>query len=103
MEPNFKIPNEVTEFESKMAKEAVKTISQNDKKPDESAKDKGGRLSMEDQYANAWKIVYNKLPKWRQNELDNQLKSGKLSDKDWDTDFVQQVIALAESDDPQAI
>lgn len=54
-------------------------------------------------YKSAWKKVYGNLPIWRQKEIDNQLKTGSLTNKDWDTDFVRQVIALAESDDPQAI
>lgn len=106
MEHDFKTPEDVTEFQSKMAKEA---FSAKDKAKLEKAVKEGKTkkvgfipISMAEQYVMAWKNVYAKLPKWRQNELDNQLKTGRLSDKDWDTDFVRQVVALAESDDPQA-
>jgi hypothetical protein len=105
MEHDFKTPDDVTEFESKMAKEAVKAIPQKDKAKLEKAvkSKKTSTLSMADQYVNAWKSVYSKLPNWRKKELDKQLECGRLSDKEWDNDFVRQVIALAESDDPQAI
>lgn len=106
MEHDFTTPDDVTEFESKMSKEAGKAIPQKDKaKLDKAVEDKGkvGRLSMGERYVNAWKSVYIKLPTWRKKELDKQLESGKLSNKEWDNDFVRQVIALAESDDPQAI
>ena len=106
MEHDFKTPDDVTEFQSKMAKEALKTISSKDKaKLEKAVKEKKKTtvdLSMVDRYANAWKRLYSKLPKWRQNEIDIQLKCGRLSDKDWDTDFVRQVADLAESDDPQS-
>jgi uncharacterized protein (DUF1697 family) len=102
MEHDFKTPDDVTEFESQMAKNA-KSLHPNDKKKLEKAvkekKQFTAALSMAIRYENAWKSVYSKLPKWRQNEIDNQLKSGRLSNKDWDTDFVQQVVVLAESDD----
>jgi desulfoferrodoxin (superoxide reductase-like protein) len=112
MEHDFKTPDDVTEFESKMAKEAskIKVIPAIDKAKLEKAIKEGKTkkigfvpITMAERYAISWKNVYAKLTEWRQKEIDNQLKSGKLSDKDWDTDFVQQVIALAESDDPQAI
>lgn len=106
MEQDFNTPDDVTEFESKMAKEASKSISTKDKaKLEKAVKEKKNptvNISLSDRYANAWNRLYSKLPKWRQNEIDNQLKTGTLSDKDWDTDFVRQVAALAESDDPQA-
>lgn len=106
MEHDFKTPDDVTEFESKMAKEALKAISPKDKaKLEKAVKEKKKTtvdLSMADRYANAWKRLYNKLPKWRQNEIDIQLKCGRLSDKDWDTDFVRRVADLAESDDLQS-
>lgn len=106
MEHDFKTPDDVTEFQSKMAKEALKAISPKDKaKLEKAVKEKKKTtvdLSMADRYANAWKRLYSNLPKWRQNEIDNQLKTGTLSDKDWDNDFVRQVAAIAESDDPQA-
>lgn len=106
MEQDFKTPDDVTEFESSMAKNA-KVLPLKDKvKLDKAvANKKLGKVSgltMADQYERSWKSVYSKLPKWRQNEIDNQLKSGRLSDKEWDNDFVRQVVALAESDDPQA-
>jgi len=107
MEHDFKTPDDVTEFQSKMAKEALKAIPPKDKaKLEKAVKEKKKTtvdLSMVDRYANAWKRVYSKLPTWRQKEIDNQLKTGKLSNKQWDIDFVRQVIALAEIDDPQAI
>lgn len=106
MEHDFKTPDDVTEFESKIAKEAANSIPTKDKaKLEKAVKEKKKTtidFSMVDRYANAWKRLYSKLPKWRQNEIDNQLKTGKLGNKDWDTDFVRQVAALAESDDPQA-
>lgn len=102
MEQDFNTPDDVTEFESKMAKEASKSISTKDKaKLEKAVKEKKKitvDLSMADKYINAWKQIYAKLPKWRQNEIDNQLKTGKLSDKEWDTDFVQQIIIEAEKE-----
>lgn len=64
---------------------------------------KSATLTIADRYKKAWEIVYKELPEWRQKEIDNQMKSGKLSDKQWDTDFVQQVTALADSDAPLAV
>lgn len=106
MEHDFKTPDDVTEFQSKMAKEAAKVIPPKDndvlEKLVKKNKTSAVNPSMADKYANAWKRLYNRLPKWRQNEIDIQLKSGKLSDKDWDTDFVRQVADLAELDDLQS-
>lgn len=106
MEQDFKTPEDVTEFQSKMSKEA---FSAKDKAKLEKAVKEGKTkkigsvpISMAERYVMAWRNVYAKLPKWRKNEFDNQLKSGRLSDKEWDNDFVRQVVALAESDDPQA-
>lgn len=102
MEHDFKTPDDVTEFESKMAKEAAKVIPSKDKaKLEKAVKEKKNstvNLSMAVRYENAWKRLYSKLPKWRQNEIDSQLKTGTLSDKDWDTDFVQQIIVEAEKE-----
>ena len=55
---------------------------------------------MATRYKLAWKKTYGKQQGWRQKEIDTTLKSGRLSDRDWDNDFVQQVVSLAESDDP---
>ncbi len=57
-------------------------------------------LSTQERYKRAWAKAYSLQLDWRQKEIDTQLKTGKLSDKDWDNDFAQQVISLAESDDP---
>lgn len=54
--------------------------------------------TMADKYRDAWMVVYYRKQKWRQQEIDRTLKSGKLSDEGWDTDFVREVILLAESD-----
>lgn len=106
MEHNFKTPDDVTEFESQMAKNAKVLPTKDKAKLDKAIADKKlekvAGLSMADRYERAWKRLYSKLPKWRQNEIDIQLKCGKLSDKDWDTDFVRRVADLAESDDPQS-
>lgn len=103
MEHDFKTPDDVTEFESKMAKEAAKAIPVRDKVKLEKAvtehKKSIVKIPMAEKYAAAWKGLYEKLPVWRKKEIDNQLKTGTLSDKDWDNDFVQQITALAESDD----
>lgn len=106
MEHDFKTPDDVTEFESSMARNA-KVLPPKDKvKLDKAASDKKlekvAGLTMAGKYERAWKSLYSKLPGWRKNEFDNQLKTGRLSDKEWDNDFVRQVVALAESDDPQA-
>lgn len=107
MEQDFKTPDDVTEFESQMAKDAAKTIPPKDKEKLEKAiKEKKTvtvPLTMKERYERAWNKVYSKLPEWRKKEVDNQLKSGTLSNRDWDNDFVRQVTALAESDDPQAV
>jgi len=55
--------------------------------------------TMAEKYRSAWMVVYYKKEKWRQQEIDRTLKSGKLSDEGWDTDFVKEVIQLAERDD----
>jgi hypothetical protein len=105
MEQDFQTPEDVTEFESQMSKNA-KTLSPKDKKKLEKAvKEKKSftTFTMAERYFNAWKCTYNKLPEWRKNEFDIQIRSGTLSDKEWDNDFVRQVVALAEHDDPQAI
>ena len=106
MEQDFKTPEDVTEFESSMAKNA-KVLPLKDKKKLKKAVadkklDKVAGLTMADRYERSWKSVYSKLPGWGKNEFDIQIQSGTLSDKEWDNDFVRQVVALAESDDPQA-
>lgn len=107
MNNNFKTPDDVTEFESSIARSA-KSIPLKDKiKLDKAVADKKleetSRLSMSDRYEKAWESIYNKLPSWRKNEIDKQLKTGTLSNKHWDKDFVQQVTALAELDDPKTV
>jgi 6-pyruvoyl-tetrahydropterin synthase len=104
MEQDFKTPEDVTEFESKMAKSAKILPKKDEDKLDKAVKEKNGSPpSTENIYKRAWKIVYDRLPKWRQNEIDNQLKTGRLSDKDWDNDFVRQITDVAESDNPQSV
>lgn len=53
-------------------------------------------MSEAEKYKKAWDTIYNGLKGWRKQEIDEQLKTGKLSDSRADTDFVQQVINLAE-------
>ena len=60
-------------------------------------------LTMADRYKQAWGTAYKKQSEFRRKEIDNQLKTGKLTDSSWDTDFAQQVISLAESGDPPEI
>jgi hypothetical protein len=106
MEHEFKTPEDVTNFQSQMAKTASKLSQKDQKKLSKAVADKKMKLeglSFSERYKLAWKSVYSKLPKWRQEEIDNQLKTGRLSDKEWDKDFVQRVTALAESDDLQAV
>ncbi len=59
-------------------------------------------MTMAERYKAAWKIIYQKQELWRQKEIDNSQKNGTFGNRDWDTDFVQQVAALAESDNPLA-
>lgn len=99
MEHNFKTPEDVTKFESQMAKNAKYIRSKDKKKLEKAAKTIKPFISVADRYKTAWERVYCRLPKWRQNEIDIQMKSGKLSDNEWDNDFVRQVTALVESDD----
>jgi hypothetical protein len=106
MEHDFKTPEDVTEFESQISKQAAKLPEKDRKKLEKAVKEKKNvtvHLPMKERYERAWKQVYNGLPNWRQKEIDNQMKSGILSDKDWDEDFVQQVTAIAESDELQAV
>jgi hypothetical protein len=58
-------------------------------------------LSMAERYKRAWHIIYDKQQEWRKKEIDNQLanNNGKLSDRDWDNSFADDVEKLAESDD----
>ncbi len=69
--------------------------------PDENNKSiKVPTVNMAARYRNAFNKIYLNQESWRRKEIDKQLESGSLSDRDWDTDFVQQVTSLAESDDP---
>jgi hypothetical protein len=54
-------------------------------------------LTMAQRYKKAQEIVFKQQSAFRQKEIDNQLKSGKLSDKDWDDEFAKAIVALAES------
>lgn len=109
---NFGSPDDVENFEKE-----TKKISKKDQEKLNSAKNRLKKsidnlpkdvskvapeipLSTQERYKRAWKKTYNGLQAWRQKEIDTQLKTGKLSDKDWDNEFSQQVISLAESDDP---
>jgi hypothetical protein len=101
MEHDFKTPEDVTDFQSQMAKTASKLSQKDQKKLSKAVADKKMKLeglSFSERYKLAWKSVYSKLPKWRQEEIDNQLKTGKLSDKEWDKDFVQHIIVEAEKE-----
>ena len=53
-------------------------------------------VTLAEKYKIAWKKVYFSLPDWRKKEIDKQMESGKLSDREWDTDFAQRVASLAE-------
>ena len=112
--PNsFNSPEDVTEFESKMSKlSKTKSIPKKDAEKIKKALDKLSKSvnkltdiapviekTSANLYRNAWGVVYGKLDRWRQKEIDTTLKSGKLSDRDWDDDFVKRVIELAESND----
>ena len=65
----------------------------------ESEPPKNKPLSMADKYSAAFMKVYLSKQEWRRKEIDRSLKSGKLSDERWDTDFVREVIQLAEAND----
>jgi hypothetical protein len=54
--------------------------------------------SSADRYRKSWNRVYSDCSEWRRNEIDNDLKDGILEDNRWNDDFIQQVIALAESE-----
>ena len=58
------------------------------------------KLTMADRYRNAWKTVYDNLPEWKQKEVDNFPKDGKVLTSR-EKDFVRRVAALAEQE-PQA-
>jgi hypothetical protein len=55
---------------------------------------------MGERYKRAWTKTYDKQQEWRRKEIDNSQKNGTFGVKDWDDDFVQQVVSLAESNDP---
>jgi hypothetical protein len=55
-------------------------------------------LSMGERYKRAWTKTYDKQQEWRKKEIDNSKKDGTFGIKDWDDDFVKQVVELAESD-----
>lgn len=107
---NFKSPEDVTEFESLMAK--ASKLPKKDAEKLKKAMAKAAKslkkleslnpiveTPMAELYKKAWDVVYKKQQTWRQKEIDTTLKSGRLSDKEWDDDFVREVISLAESDD----
>jgi hypothetical protein len=98
---DFSSPEDVDEFQSKIdkvtKKNPNKTVKTEDKKKPEK---KPVELSMSERYKKSWEIVYKKQPEWRRKEIDIQLKSGKLSDKECDKDFIQQVASLAEDGTP---
>lgn len=50
-------------------------------------------------YKNAWDSIYNKMPGWKQREIDGFIKNGDKDNRFYE-DFIQQVTLLAESDDP---
>jgi hypothetical protein len=110
---NFKSPEDVSEFESLMDKASKgKKLHKKDAEKLKKVMDKlAGDLRkletlksvvetpMAELYKKAWSVVYKKQQTWRQKEIDTTLKSGRLSDREWDDDFVRAVIYLAESDD----
>lgn len=110
---NFKTPEDVTEFESLMAKASKgQKLPKKDAEKLKKALDKLTKelkkiedikpvveTTMAELYKKAWDVVYKKQQGWRQKEIDTSLKSGRLSDREWDDDFVREVISLAESDD----
>ena len=53
------------------------------------------KLTMADRYRNAWKTIYDNLPEWRQKEVDNFSKDGRVLTSR-EKDFVQRVAVLAE-------
>lgn len=59
-------------------------------------------LSLKERYELAWKTVYNKLPSWRQKEIDNTRGSDTFGNRQQDKDFIQQVASIAESDPLEA-
>lgn len=56
--------------------------------------------SMKSRYEKAWTKIYGEQKDWRKKEIDNFIKAGIFGDNRWDTDFVKQVMELAESDKP---
>lgn len=60
-------------------------------------------LTMADRYRKAWDIVYNNQQQWRKKEIDVSKSNGTFGTTRWDDDFVRQVTALAEKDDPLAV
>jgi hypothetical protein len=55
-------------------------------------------LSPKERYELAWKISYQRLPEYRQKEIDESLKCGKFGECERDNDFIRQITSLAESD-----
>lgn len=55
-------------------------------------------LSPKERYELAWKVSYQKLPKYRKIEIDESLKCGKFGECERDKDFIRLVASLAESD-----
>jgi hypothetical protein len=50
-----------------------------------------------DQYKSAWNQLYKNSQLWRQHEIDRAVADKTFGDKDWDKDFIAQIISLAES------
>jgi hypothetical protein len=50
-----------------------------------------------DQYKQAWNQLYKNSQPWRQHEIDRAVADKTFGDKDWDKDFIAQIISLAES------
>lgn len=107
-----KTPNEeIPHFKSAFQKESEKNSSEKlkdsldrltanlDKKNIVTTTKNPKVVTMKERYEKAWEIVFKRLPEWRQKELTESKKDGTFGVKDWDTDFVRQVAALAESDD----
>ncbi len=54
--------------------------------------------NMKDRYSKAWKVMYDKQAQWRKDEIDESMKHKLFGNKRWDTEFINEVIKLAESE-----
>lgn len=74
-------------------------LAQSSKKKNLTKKSSGSSIPspMAKRYENAFSLILNGLPLWKRVEVDKDLKSGKLESR-LVKDFVQRVVATAESD-----